>query len=367
MSAAELRLRHAQGETRIAVGAGLLSEAAERLDGWLGGRRLFVVGSGRLFELYGALLGGLGALASAVEWVEVADGETAKTVEQLAAVWRRLLSRGGKRDSRLLTLGGGSTGDLGGFAAASFLRGVDYVQVPTTLLAMVDASIGGKTGIDLDAAKNSVGAFHHPYAVLADVDVLRTLPAADLRAGVVEMIKMAALLDAALFESLERQLDQLLVLDAGITTELIAGAMAAKVGVVERDEREAGERKLLNFGHTLGHAIETECGYEGIRHGEAVAFGISFALRLAERRGLDPALAERLRAFLRRLEPPTLPELAPGRLVEVMGRDKKAREKGLGWVVPTRLGAGEVISDVGWDEVRAELETFWRAPWSATG
>jgi 3-dehydroquinate synthase len=265
----------------------------------------------------------------------------------------------------VLAFGGGSAGDLAGFVAGCFLRGLEFVQIPTTLLAQVDASIGGKTGVDLPGGKNTVGLFHHPAMTVCDTALLSTLPRGELRSGLVEVIKMAALLDPELFARVEEDLDALLAGDPAVLGPVVAGAAAAKIGVVERDPDERGERRLLNFGHTLGHAIESSCAYAGLRHGEAVAYGILFALRLAERRGLDPDLSGRLRALLARLELPPLPPLDPAELVSHMARDKKAGEGGLVWVLPARWGEGIMTSGVPWEEVSTELVELLRAPFAS--
>lgn len=277
-----------------------------------------------------------------------------------------MLAAGGKRDSRLIAFGGGSVGDLGGFAAGCFLRGIEFVQIPTTLLAQVDASIGGKTGVDLPGGKNTVGLFHHPRWVICDTAVLPSLPREELRSGLVEVIKMAALLDPDLFELLEKELEILLDGDPTALGPVVAAAAAAKIAVVERDPIEKGERRLLNFGHTLGHAVESASGYAGLRHGEAVGYGILFALRLALRRGLPAATAKRIHDLIRRLELPSLPGgLDPERLMDLMARDKKARESGLVWVLPVDLGTGRMTEDVPQKEVLEELGRFLADPMGA--
>jgi len=237
---------------------------------------------------------------AAAKWVilEVEEGEGAKTVSSAERLWNEMLDAGGKRDSRVIALGGGSVGDLAGFAAGCFLRGIEFVQIPTTLLAQVDAAIGGKTGVDLPGGKNTVGLFHHPRMVVGDTGVLSTLPREELRSGLAEVIKMAALLDPDLFGLVEEELDLLLEGDAAALGPVVGAAAAAKIAVVERDPTEKGERRLLNFGHTLGHAIESACGYAGLRHGEAVGYGILFALRLARSRGLKIEVAARIHRLM---------------------------------------------------------------------
>jgi 3-dehydroquinate synthase len=230
--------------------------------------------------------------------------------------------------------------------------------VPSTLLAQVDASVGGKTAIDLPQGKNSVGAFHQPALVVADTELLATLDRREIAAGLVEVIKMAALLDVGLLSRVERDLERLLDADAEALAPLVTAAVAAKIRIVEEDPYEADRRRLLNFGHTLGHALEAALGYTGLRHGEAVAHGMRFALRLARRRGLDRGDAARLETVLGRLGLPPLPAVAPGALLDAMRRDKKARESGLVWVLPSALGRGEMVSGIAWSEVETELREF---------
>jgi len=357
-----LSLSHPTGVTPILAGVGALAAASPRLAEWLAGRTTFLVSSPRVLDLHGEALAPL--VPHAARWVvlTVAEGEEAKTVGTAERLWNEMLARGGKRDSRLVAFGGGSVGDLAGFTAGCFLRGIEWVQLPTTLLAQVDASIGGKTGVDLPGGKNTVGLFHHPQVVVAETAFLATLPVEELRSGLVEVVKKAALLDPPLLARVEDTLPELLAGDSRALAAVVAAAAAAKIAVVERDPTEHGDRRLLNFGHTLGHAIESAAGYTGLRHGEAVAYGILFALRLALRRGLDPGFATRLAALLVRFGLPPLPPLDPDDLRQRMARDKKALESGLAWVLPVRLGEGRVVAGIEWSEVMAELGPFLREP-----
>ncbi len=299
--------------------------------------------------------------------LEVPDGEAAKTPAQAERLWDQMLSLGGKRDSRVVAFGGGSVGDLAGYVAGCFLRGIEFIQLPTTLLAQVDAAIGGKTGVNLQAAKNSVGLFHHPAEVIADTRFLSTLPPAEVRSGLLETIKMAIVLDVELFERLEADLELLLSGDPGPLAPVVAAAVRAKIAVVENDPGESGARMLLNFGHTLAHALESALDYGGLRHGEAVGYGMLFALRLAERRGLEPRVADRCRRLLARCRLPELPTLGVDELTAAMARDKKAREAGLSWVLPQALGQGVVDRGIGPSEIRQEMATFLTDPWLGVG
>lgn len=365
MSVYHLALHHPGGATPIVAGRGALDEAAEELASWTAGRALFVVSTPRVLGLHGPALDRLRGAALRSVVLEVDDGEGAKSLQTAERLWREMLVAGGKRDSRVVAFGGGSCGDLAGFVAGCFLRGVEVVQVPTTLLAQVDAAIGGKTAVDLPGAKNSVGLFHHPARVIADTDLLTTLPQEELRSGLVEVVKMAFLLEPELLTRVERDLDRLLSADPEALGPVVAEAAAAKVAVVEADPTEQGPRRLLNFGHTLGHAIEAVLDYRGLRHGEAVAYGLLFALRLAEGRGLPREDAERLRSLLRRFDLPPLPRLDADDLLEAASRDKKARESGLVWVLPVALGDGRSFTDVPEAAVRSALEPFLADPWAS--
>ncbi len=359
-----LRLRHPGGETAVWAGTGALAAARAELARWVSGRTLFVVTTPRVLKLHGERLAPLRDAAAHLHLLEAPEGEAAKSLGIAERLWNEMLLAGGKRDSRLLAFGGGSAGDLAGFAAGCFLRGIGFAQLPTTLLAQVDAAIGGKTAIDLPGAKNSVGVFLHPDWVVCETALLATLPRAELRSGLVEVIKMAALLDPPLLGRVEAGLPVLLAGDPAALAPVVAAAIAAKIAVVERDPDERGDRRLLNFGHTLGHAIESAQGYQGLLHGEAVAYGMLFALRLARRRGLAAGAARRVAAVLGGLELPPLPALEPEDLAARMARDKKARERGLVWVLPAALGEGRMVEGIGWEEVVGELRAFLRKPFA---
>jgi 3-dehydroquinate synthase len=360
-----LTLRHPGGETPVLAGEEALRVAGDRLADWVRGRTVFLLSTPRVLELHGERLAAVRGAAARWIVLTVDEGEAAKTVTTAERLWNEMLAAGGKRDSRLMAFGGGSVGDLGGFVAGCFLRGIGVAQVPTTLLAQVDASIGGKTAVDLPGGKNTVGLFNHPDLVIADTSILPTLPRDEVRSGLVEVLKMGALLDPELFARVEAELETLLSGDPVALGPVVAGAAAAKIAVVERDPTEQGDRKLLNFGHTLGHAIESSLGYGGLRHGEAVGYGILFSLRLAVRRGLDPAVAERIRALISRLGLPPLPRLDPETLLSHMARDKKALEGGLTWVLPAALGRGQMVQGVGRDELIDELTGFLPNPFAA--
>jgi len=276
-------------------------------------------------------------------------GEASKSLEGFAELMRELADFGATRDACVFALGGGVVGDLGGFAAACWMRGIDCVQLPTTLLAMVDSSVGGKTAVDLPQGKNLVGAFHPPRAVFADTATLRTLPERELRAGLAEVVKYGAIRDAGFLDWLDQHADALLRRDDAALAEAIARSCAHKAAIVERDPFEHGERALLNFGHTFAHAIETEQGYGGLNHGEAVAVGMVLAARLSTALGLAPATDDaRLAGLLARFGLPTaLPaNLDANALLARMRLDKKADAAGLRFVLWDGAGAARVVAGV---------------------
>ncbi len=339
-------LEVALGERRypIRIGRGLLGDAAA-LAALVPGRHALVVTDAHVaphyLPLVAAALGG-----KQVGTLVLPPGEQEKTLASFGEVMAALAALGASRDATVLALGGGVVGDLAGFAAACWMRGVRFVQLPTTLLAMVDSSVGGKTAVDLPEGKNLVGAFHQPAAVVADTATLATLPPRELRAGLAEVVKYGALGDAGFFAWLEAHADALLARDDATLAEAIARCCAHKAGIVARDETERGERMLLNFGHTFGHAIETQQGYGGLLHGEAVAVGMVLAARLSARLGRAPAAdAERLAALLTRLGlPTTIPAgLDPAALLARMRLDKKAVSGTLRLILWRGLGQAEVV------------------------
>lgn len=352
-----LELDHGAGVTRLAIGRDEEWLRGQLAD-WVADRTVFVITSGPVWELHGQrCLTPLEETTKLWKRLEVPDGEAAKSPAVAEDLWRRMLASGARRDSRVITFGGGSVGDLGGFVAGTFMRGVELCHVPTTLLAQVDAAIGGKSAVNLPEAKNSVGVFCHPDRVVSATDLLETLPARELGAGLVEVIKMAALIDLQLFERLEGSVDGLLKPGSGGWVPVVAAAQRAKAGVVERDPRESGERRVLNFGHTLGHAIEASLDYGVMLHGEAVAWGMRFAIDLASARGLDPSFAHRIDSLLETLSIPPLPALSAPRLMDLAGRDKKADREGIGWVLPTGPGEWE-FTHLEPGETLARLEQF---------
>ena len=276
--------------------------------------------------------------------IELPDGEAYKTTDTLHTVLDKLVEIGANRDTTVVALGGGVVGDVAGFAAASYMRGVGFVQVPTTLLAQVDSSVGGKTGINHAQGKNLIGAFYQPGVVLIDTDTLRTLPDRELKAGLAEVIKYGAIADAEFFGWLEDNIDNLLNGDATALAYAIERSCTIKAEVVAEDEHESGRRAILNYGHTFGHAIENSLGYGEWLHGEAVAAGMVMAARLS---GIDASDQERLSALIDKAGLPVAPPaIAADVLLEAMSRDKKVQKKAVRFVLLKELGDAYLSSDV---------------------
>jgi 3-dehydroquinate synthase len=334
---------------RILVAPGLLSQAGPELGRLKVGGKVVLVTDAAILALHGAAVTqSLSAAGFDVTTVLLPEGERAKTLEIAASTWERFLEAGLDRGSTVVALGGGAVGDLAGFAAATYMRGVNFVQMPTTLLAQVDASSGGKTAIDHPRAKNLIGAFYQPRLVLADTAVLLTLPERDYRSGLAEVIKHGIVLDAAYFDEVERDTAALIKRDPATLERIVAGSCRLKASVVERDEQEAELRHVLNYGHTIGHAIEAVTGYRRFAHGEAVSLGIAAEAGIAERLGLaKPSTRARQ---VRLLEAVGLPVRGvgetPERVVEALSRDKKARDGRVPFVLAPEIGAFRLVFDV---------------------
>jgi 3-dehydroquinate synthase len=339
----------------IHIGAGLIGRAELYRDYLSGGSAAIVtndvVGPLYLEEVKKALRG------ARVTEIVVPDGEQAKGWETLQRVFDALLAARCGRDTLLVALGGGVVGDLAGFAAAVYQRGIDFVQVPTTLLAHVDSSVGGKTAINHPRGKNMIGAFHQPRAVIADLATLDSLPQRELRAGIAEVIKHGLALDADFFQWLEQNIDKLLARDRGALAHAVRRSCELKAAIVAADEREAGARALLNLGHTFGHAIEAGTGYGTWLHGEAVAAGMVMAAELSLRLGsIDGKDVLRIRQLVSRAGLPVkAPPLRPEELVALMSVDKKAAKGVTRFVVLDRIGAARLRADVEENAVRAAI------------
>jgi len=341
----------------VVIEPGLLAQAGARLAPYARDGRLIVITDERVWEAQGKrLAGGLHPLIA--DPIIVPAGEGSKSWPVLARVVDELLARGIERRDHLVAFGGGVIGDLAGFAAAVVKRGCGFVQIPTTLLAQVDSSVGGKTGINVEGGKNMVGAFHHPALVLIDPDVIETLPERELRAGYAEVVKYGLIADASFFDWCEANGEALLAGDPAARQHAIAVSVSAKAAVVAADERETkGTRALLNLGHTFGHALEAEAGFsDRLLHGEAVAAGMVLAFRFSARRGLCPeADAERVEAHLRSAGLPTGTDEDPAALVAHMRHDKKGEGGRIPFILARGIGEAFVDREVDLAEVQAFL------------
>ncbi|GBC77086.1 3-dehydroquinate synthase [bacterium HR08] len=360
------RIRVALGERSydIVIGAEVLARAGESVRAVLGGApRLALISNARVFGLYGAKLrSSLRRAGFPVSVHLIGDGERYKTMRTVERLYGELADQHLDRASAIVALGGGVVGDVAGFVAATFLRGIAYVQIPTTLVAAIDSSVGGKTGVNVPQGKNLVGAFHQPRLVLADVSTLRTLPRRELAAGLCEALKYGVIRDAALFDWIVARVEALKAGEVAALVPVIRRCCEIKADIVRRDERESGLRRILNFGHTFGHALEAVTGYRRFRHGEAVGYGMIMAARLAVRLGLlSSDEAERIRrAVLACGRFPAIADLDPEAILAAMRHDKKARAGRLTFVLPTRIGHVTVRDDVPLRIVRAVLRESLR-------
>ncbi|RII27206.1 MAG: 3-dehydroquinate synthase [Geobacter sp.] len=325
----------------IFFGNGLLGEIGHSCKNLRLGGSVAVVTNPTVGVLYYAFVrDSLLAAGFTVHLVEIPDGEEYKNTETLNIIYDRCVEFGIDRSAFILALGGGVVGDMAGFAAATYLRGIPFVQVPTTLLAQVDSSVGGKTGVNHPQGKNLIGAFYQPRLVLIDVAVLSTLPEREFLCGLAEIIKYGIVLDRKLFEYIEIHCEKLLARNFDSLLHVIRRSCAIKASVVEKDEREAGLRAVLNYGHTLGHSVETLAGYGHYKHGEAVAIGMVQAARFSEHSGYSSNEdTERIVTLLKRLGLPVeLPKFSASEYTDALWHDKKVREGGLNFVFNKGIG-----------------------------
>src|SRR5713226_10423873 len=337
------RIRVDLGERgyEVVVHDGLLDHVGEFLAPFKLGPETVIVTNPVVKRHYGARVGrSLKAVGLNPTVLALPDDERTKSLRWVARVLNELLRHRYERKAWLVALGGGVIGDLAGFSASIYLRGVPFVQVPTTLVAQVDSSIGGKTGVNHLLGKNLIGTFYQPKLVLIDPGALRTLPPREYRAGLAEVIKYGVIADAEFFEFLERDMDQILKLEPATLHRVIRTSCAIKAAVVSEDEREGDRRRILNFGHTVGHALETLGSYRRYTHGEAVAIGMVVAARLSARLGLaDASVATRIRALVARTRlPADLPPRSASALLRAMRQDKKDQDRRIHFVLPDRIG-----------------------------
>jgi 3-dehydroquinate synthase len=346
----------------IHIGTGLIDHA-ELIAPHLRTRKVAIVTNEVVGPLYlERLCAGLARIDVEIVPIILPDGETHKDWLTLNTIFDALLRAHCERSSTLIALGGGVVGDMGGFAAACYQRGMPFIQIPTTLLAQVDSSVGGKTAINHPQGKNMIGAFYQPRLVLADIKTLDTLPEREFSAGLAEVIKYGLIRDAAFFDWLEQNIDSLRSLDAGALSRAIERSCCSKAEIVAADETEQGERALLNLGHTFGHAIETGLGYGQWLHGEAVAAGTMMAAELSRRLGwLDGSAVTRIERLFERAGLPTVgPALGALRYLDLMAHDKKVETGKLRFVLLRGIGQAVLTSDVGIHDVSAAIEARCR-------
>jgi 3-dehydroquinate synthase len=351
-----IRIEVATASRRYAItlGDGVLGQLPQILDAAGAPARRFVVSSQLVWRLHGPRL----ARAGVAEAIIVPDGERFKQLQTVSRIYEGLIRANADRASTLITFGGGVVGDMAGFAAATYLRGIALVHVPTTLLAQVDAAVGGKVGVNHALGKNLIGAFYQPHAVVVDPSLLATLPRREFRAGLYEVIKYGMTSSPSLFDRLGRERKAIFAKSAPVLLDVISESCRIKAAVVAADEKEEGPRRVLNFGHTAGHALEAVTKYRRYRHGEAVAYGMLVAAELAVARG---ALAERDRQALADLVAslgplPPIGDVPVAQMLETMRHDKKVVGGTLHFVLPTAVGATTIVDDVGEKEMKTALK-----------
>jgi 3-dehydroquinate synthase len=333
----------------ILLGSGLLDRVGELLSQILQPSRIILVTHPSLFRLYGdKVLAGFKKLGWTTDIIEVPEGETSKSLHQADIIYDQLLDFNCDRKSVLIALGGGVIGDLTGFVAATYQRGIPFVQVPTTLLSQVDSSVGGKTAVNHPKGKNMIGAFYQPRLVVADLDTLQTLPQNEFRAGLAEVIKYGVISDSSLFDYLENNVEKILQLDHECLAHIIKNSCAIKAEVVEKDERESHYRMILNFGHTLGHAIEALTGYSQFIHGEAVAIGMIYAAKLSQQSGkCQEEVPNRLSELVKKCGLPSQwPDLESSAVIECLYHDKKTMNHKIKFILVKEIGSVEIVEDM---------------------
>lgn len=346
----------------VYVGDGILDQFADTLDRYKKYRQIVVISSKNIFDLYGEkLLSGFKEKLQ-VRVLLVPDGEKAKSLQQVEALYTSMLEKHIERGALIVALGGGVVGDIAGFVAATYLRGVDFVQVPTTLLAQVDSSIGGKTGVNHKLGKNLIGAFKQPLFVFVDTDVLQSLPDAEIRCGLGEAIKYGFILNHPLFDYLLGHIDKVQKKDPQALLHVVEQSIQEKAQVVAQDEKESGLRMILNFGHTFGHALEAELGYENLKHGEAVILGMQCALLYTKESGQMPVDDFETGMKLLKSVPVAVDKvkLSSDHLLEHMTRDKKVKDKNIRLVLTEQIGTYKMEEQADKDLIQKTWQNFIR-------
>ena len=345
----------------IWIEKGLLINLPELLKPMNQGQKWVIFSQNEIISLYGnSLYKGLKSAGFQVELVVLPDGEKAKSLNELEGIFSQLIVMGCDRSSTFLALGGGVVGDATGFIAGTFMRGVNYIQIPTTLLAMVDSSIGGKTGVNLPDGKNLVGAIWQPKAVVIDIELLKSLQEREITSAMGEVLKYGAILDRNLFEVVAENLNDILNLSKPeLLTEVIGRCAKLKADVVVEDEREGGKRRILNFGHTIGHALETHFGFETLRHGEAVAYGMLAAGKLSNEDGrLEIEDFELLQTTIKKLPLPKLPEFDAENILKIMQRDKKVKDRKINFVLLEAIGKTVIVDSIEKESIIKAMESL---------
>jgi len=348
-----IRVETPSAKYDVIAGSGLVAKLAPRIERVTGAlpRRVFVLTSPPIWALWGETL--QASFAEPPIALFLAPGEENKNLKSVERLLRQMAAAGGDRGSLLIAFGGGIVGDVGGFLAAIYMRGIRYVQVPTTFLAQVDSSVGGKTGVNLPEGKNLVGSFHHPVVVFADIGTLGTLPDRELRSGLMESVKAGIIRDRTLVRFMEEHAPDILAREPKALEKVIAASIRMKAGVVNKDERENGLRMILNFGHTIGHALEQATAYKTLLHGEAIGWGMVAALYLARKRGtITGPQFERLEHLVHLYGPLPPLKLRAAKVIAATGGDKKNVGGVRRFVLPVGIGDAGVVEDV----TAAELE-----------
>jgi 3-dehydroquinate synthase len=333
----------------ILIGRGLLEGAAEWVLAISKPSRVVIITHPSINRLYGEKLSsGFSQANIPTDFIEVPEGEKSKSLGQAEKIYEQLLKWKCDRQTVMVALGGGVIGDLTGYIAATYVRGVQFIQVPTTLLAQVDSSVGGKTAVNHPLGKNMIGVFYQPRLVVVDLETLKSLPEKEYKAGIAEIIKYGVIEDARLFEFLERQFQNILSQDSKALEHIIATSCAIKAGVVEKDERESHYRMVLNFGHTIGHAIESLTGYSTYSHGEAVAIGMAYAAKLSQVMGrCTGEVTHRITGLIENFGLPTqLPPLKAEDMIQSMYLDKKTAHKKIRFILVKDIGSIEIVDHV---------------------
>jgi 3-dehydroquinate synthase len=348
-----IRVKSAAGPYNVYCARNALRGAASRVYGLGDSTGIFILSSPRVWRFWGRVLASRISGSAARKPILFDDGESSKRLRTIEAIARRLVLAGADRHAIIVAVGGGVVGDVAGFVAASYLRGVRLVHVPTTLVAQVDSAIGGKTGVNLPEGKNLVGAFYPPKLVIADPATLATLPHREFRSGLYEVVKYGVIADERLFDFLDRRMDAVLRRDATALAWIIPRSIRIKAGVVNRDEREGGLRQILNFGHTLGHALEAATGYRRFLHGEAIGWGMIAVTMMALGVGrLSQEEATRIIRLIASIGPlPPLGKISAAQVRPILAGDKKARDGRVLWVLPRRIGRASWGEEIPWKVV----------------